>query len=151
MKEEPFVMKTTSNAIGYEGFCIDLLIEMSRILKFDFKIIEVLDGTYGIEDETGKWNGLIGVLQRREADLSVSAVTITYSRAEVIDFTLPFMHLGISILLAKSTDLPEKSDLFTFLQPLSFSVWMSLMVSYFVVSCTMWLLAKFSPYEWFVC
>ncbi|VDK18555.1 unnamed protein product, partial [Anisakis simplex] len=83
-EEEPFVMKTTSNAIGYEGFCIDLLIEMSRILKFDFKIIEVLDGTYGIEDETGKWNGLIGVLQRREADLSVSAVTITYSRAEVI-------------------------------------------------------------------
>ncbi|VDM27653.1 unnamed protein product, partial [Toxocara canis] len=145
--EEPFVM-TTESAIGYEGFCIDLLIEMAQILKFNFTIIEVSDGTYGIEDESGRWNGLIGVLQRHEADLSVSAVTITYSRAEVIDFTLPFMHLGISILLAKTPDDQQKTKFFTFLEPLSFSVWISLMGAYLVVSSTMWLLAKFSPYEW---
>uniref|UniRef100_A0A915B0N1 Ionotropic glutamate receptor C-terminal domain-containing protein n=2 Tax=Parascaris univalens TaxID=6257 RepID=A0A915B0N1_PARUN len=146
--EEPFVLRA-ENSIGYEGFCIDLLIEMSQILKFTFSIIEVSDGTYGMEDESGRWSGLVGVLQRHEADLSVSAVTITYSRAEVIDFTLPFMHLGISILLAKNSEDEQKSGLFTFLEPLSFSVWLSLMGSYLLVSCTMWLLAKFSPYEWY--
>ncbi|KIH68077.1 hypothetical protein ANCDUO_01589 [Ancylostoma duodenale] len=104
--EEPFVTKNSTN--HYEGFCIDLLNEMAAILKFNYTIIEVQDGSYGIEDETGRWNGIIGVLQRHEADLSVSAVTITYSRVEVVDFTLPFMHLGISILLARAKEDSEK-------------------------------------------
>ncbi|CAI4221432.1 unnamed protein product [Auanema sp. JU1783] len=144
--EQPFVMKT---AEGYEGFCIDLLNEMASVLKFNYTIIEVQDGSYGIEDETGRWNGIIGVLQRHEADLSVSAVTITYSRVEVVDFTLPFMHLGISILLGKSKEEADKGSLFTFLEPLSFSVWLSLIVAYLSVSFSMYLLAKFSPYEWY--
>ncbi|KJH51208.1 hypothetical protein DICVIV_02573 [Dictyocaulus viviparus] len=102
-------MKNPAN--DYEGFCIDLLNEMAAILKFNYTIIEVKDGSYGIEDDSGRWNGIIGALQRHEADISVSAVTITYGRGEVIDFTLPFMHLGISILLAKSNDDSEKLSL----------------------------------------
>ncbi|EPB72255.1 Ligand-gated ion channel [Ancylostoma ceylanicum] len=146
-KEEPFVTKNSTN--HYEGFCIDLLNEMAAILKFNYTIIEVQDGSYGIEDETGRWNGIIGVLQRHEADLSVSAVTITYSRVEVVDFTLPFMHLGISILLARAKEDSEKSSLFTFLEPLSLPVWVSLIGAYLSVSFTMYLLARFSPYEWY--
>ena len=79
--EEPFVMKRGDH---YEGFCIDLLNEMAALLKFNYSIIEVQDGTYGIEDESGRWNGIIGVLQRHEADLSVSAVTITYGRVQAV-------------------------------------------------------------------
>lgn len=45
--EEPFVIKTGENQ--YEGFCIDLLNEMTQVLKFNYTIIEVQDGTYGIE------------------------------------------------------------------------------------------------------
>ncbi|KAK5979695.1 Ligand-gated ion channel [Trichostrongylus colubriformis] len=122
---------------------------MAAILKFNFTIVEVQDGSYGIEDESGRWNGIIGVLQRHEADVSISAVTITYSRVEVVDFTLPFMHLGISILLARTNDDLEKSSMFTFLEPLSFSVWMSLIGAYLSVSFVMYLLARFSPYEWY--
>ncbi|KAK6737583.1 hypothetical protein RB195_019969 [Necator americanus] len=145
--EEPFVMKNSTN--HYEGFCIDLLNEMAAILKFNYTIIEVQDGSYGIEDDKGRWNGIIGVLQRHEADVSVSAVTITYSRVEVVDFTLPFMHLGISILLARTKEDSEKSSLFTFLEPLSLPVWLSLIGAYLSVSFTMYLLARFSPYEWY--
>ncbi|EGT60541.1 hypothetical protein CAEBREN_28776 [Caenorhabditis brenneri] len=145
--EEPFVIKTGENQ--YEGFCIDLLNEMTKVLKFNYTIIEVQDGTYGIEDESGRWNGIIGALQRHEADLSLSAVTITYSRAEVVDFTLPFMHLGISILLARTSEETDKGSLWTFLEPLSLTVWISLLISYCIVSYSMHILAKFSPYEWY--
>ncbi|CAB3411013.1 unnamed protein product [Caenorhabditis bovis] len=145
--EEPFVIKSGENR--YEGFCIDLLNEMAKVLKFNYTIIEVQDGTYGIEDESGRWNGIIGALQRHEADLSLSAVTITYSRAEVVDFTLPFMHLGISILLARTSEETDKGSLWTFLEPLSLTVWLSLLASYCIVSYSMHLLAKFSPYEWY--
>jgi hypothetical protein len=34
---------------GYDGFCIDLLKEMSQMLNFTFEIIEVEDGAYGVE------------------------------------------------------------------------------------------------------
>ncbi|CAD5215755.1 unnamed protein product [Bursaphelenchus xylophilus] len=140
------------DGISYDGFCIDLLKEMAKVLNFTFEIIEVEDGTYGVQDETGRWNGIIGVLQRHEADLSISAVTITYSRVKVIDFTLPFMHLGIAILMNNKNPeevVPAGSTLFTFLEPLSFSVWVALVVAYLTVALTMCLVARFSPYEWF--
>jgi len=56
----------------------------------------------------------------QRADLAVAALTISYIREEVIDFTKPFMNLGISILFRK----PEKKDpgLFSFMSPLSFEV-----------------------------
>ena len=34
----------------------------------------------------------------QKADLAVAALTITYQREQVIDFTKPFMNLGLSIL-----------------------------------------------------
>ncbi|KAI6194048.1 Glr-4 [Aphelenchoides besseyi] len=161
--EEPFVIRVDdpleATGFRYDGFCIDLLREMSIILNFTFEIIEVEDGTYGVQDETGRWNGIIGVLQRHEADLSVSAVTITYSRVKVIDFTLPFMHLGISILLSNKVEDPlvnqddgqifGGSTLFAFLQPLSFTVWFALICAYLSVAATMSVVARFSPYEWY--
>lgn len=65
-----------------------------------------------------------------------------------IDFTLPFMHLGISILLARTSEETDKGSLWTFLEPLSLTVWISLLISYCIVSYSMHILAKFSPYEW---
>ena len=41
-----------------------------------------LDG-YGVMDEFGNWSGLIGMLQRKEADLSIGDVSITYARSQV--------------------------------------------------------------------
>ena len=50
----------------------------------------------------------------------MAALTISYIREGVIDFTKPFMNLGISILFRK----PEKKapGLFSFMSPLSFEV-----------------------------
>lgn len=94
---------------------------MAKTLNFTFEIFEVQDNTYGVQLENGQWNGVIGgslitwnvdcnwnslVLQRYEADLSISALTISYSRVKVIDFTLPFMHLGIVSVDCRSSITP---------------------------------------------
>lgn len=60
------------------------------------------------------------------------------------------MHLGISVLLAKDGEEKNRNRLFTFLEPLSFSVWISLLCAYLAVSVSMWLLAKFSSREWYL-
>ena len=62
------------------------------------------------------------------------------------------MHLGIAILMGKNIEeaAPTTSaSLFTFLEPLSFSVWIALALSYLAVGATLSILARFSPYEWF--
>ncbi len=84
-------------------------------------------------------------LQR--ADLAVASLTINYLREQVIDFTKPFMNLGISILFQRPK--PESPGLFSFLNPLAIEIWVYVIVAYFVVSILMFVLARFSPYEWY--
>jgi len=42
----------------FEGFCVDLLKEISKIVGFTYKIELVPDGSYGAP-EKGEWNGII--------------------------------------------------------------------------------------------
>ncbi|KRX57109.1 Glutamate receptor ionotropic, kainate 3 [Trichinella sp. T9] len=149
--EAPFVMykKSVEKLSGndrYEGFCIDLLERIAEMNKFNFTIHEVKDKSYGTPDANGRWNGIIGELINGDADVAVASLTINFVRSEVIDFSVPYMHLGISILFKK----PEKTppSLLSFLAPLSLDVWMYMGAAYVVVSLILWLVARISPSEW---
>ena len=51
---------------------------------------------FGAENTTtGEWNGLVREIIDKNADLAVAAMTINYARESVIDFTKPFMNLGM--------------------------------------------------------
>ena len=60
----PFMMakKLEDGSISYTGYCIDLLNELKRNLKFTYDIYSSPDGKYGVETENGTWNGMIGEL-----------------------------------------------------------------------------------------
>ena len=69
------------------------------MVGFKFRLYSVPDHLYGVQDEvTGEWTGIVRQLIDRRADLAVASMTINYARETVIDFTKPFMNLGISIL-----------------------------------------------------
>jgi glutamate receptor, ionotropic, invertebrate len=78
--------------------------------------------------------------------LAVAALSISFQREQVIDFTKPFLNLGISILYKR----PQKKtpNLFSFLSPLSIEIWLYMIAAYLVVSFMLFVLARFSPYEW---
>ncbi|EZA59401.1 Glutamate receptor, ionotropic kainate [Ooceraea biroi] len=149
--EQPYVMlKSGGNFSGdarYEGFCIDLLKEIARIVGFTYRIELVPDGKYGVYDyETGEWNGMVRQLMDKKADLAVGSMTINYARESVIDFTKPFMNLGISILFKVPTS--HQARLFSFMNPLAIEIWLYVLAAYVLVSVTMFVVARFSPYEW---
>ena len=54
--------KLEDGSILYTGYCIDLLNELKRNLKFTYDIYSAPEGKYGIETENGTWNGMIGEL-----------------------------------------------------------------------------------------
>lgn len=82
----------------------------------------------------------------QKADIAVVDLTITYDREQVVDFTIPFMNTGISILFKK----PEKSEpaIFSFLYPFSIVVWFYTLTVYTFVSILVYVLGRFTPYEW---
>lgn len=63
-----------------------------------------------------------------------------------MDFTMPFMNLGISILYRKPTKQPP--SLFSFMSPFSTEVWMYLGIGYIGVSICLFILGRISPGEW---
>jgi len=46
-----------------------------------------------------QWNGLVKSILNGDADMAVSALQITPDRSDVIDFSVPFLETGISILV----------------------------------------------------
>ncbi|ESN96468.1 hypothetical protein HELRODRAFT_95450 [Helobdella robusta] len=131
----------------YEGYCADLTKMIAEMIKFDYKIIPVKDKKYGSND-TGTWDGMVGELLRGEADMAIAPLTITADRESVIDFSKPFMSLGISIMIKKMSKKPP--SFFSFMNPLSNEVWMCIIFAYIGVSVVLFLVSRFSPFEWHV-
>ncbi|CAL8315432.1 unnamed protein product [Boreogadus saida] len=82
-----------------------------------------------------------------KVDLAVAPLAITYVREKVIDFSKPFMTLGISILYRKPNG--TNPGVFSFLNPLSPDIWMYILLACLGVSCVLFVIARFSPYEWY--
>ncbi|GFN98252.1 glutamate receptor subunit protein glur6 [Plakobranchus ocellatus] len=61
----PFTQRKTEKSLDtghpiYEGFCIDILIEMSKLLGFKYNITEVPDGKFGsLKPPPRGWTGMI--------------------------------------------------------------------------------------------
>ncbi|XP_070188644.1 glutamate receptor ionotropic, kainate 2-like [Littorina saxatilis] len=80
------------------------------------------------------------------ADIGLGGMTITYEREQYVDFTKPYLTLGITILYRKP--IPKPPELFSFLSPLSIEVWIYMIAAYLCVSFMLFVIARFSPYEW---
>ncbi|CAF2895654.1 unnamed protein product [Rotaria sp. Silwood2] len=131
----PFSRNYTNS--DFEGFCVDLLEQMSRILKFRYKIKPIT---------TLRYDDMVEEIKAKRADLAVAPLTISYAREKQIDFTKPFLSFGIAILfkLPKA----EKAGLFSFLSPLSLEIWIYTFAAVFTVSFILLLIARCSPDEW---
>ena len=72
--------------------------------------------------------------------MAIADLSITYEREKAVDFSNPFMTLGISILYRK----PRKQEpaLFAFMSPLDFEVWIYMVFAYFIVSLLLFILAR---------
>ncbi|ESN96493.1 hypothetical protein HELRODRAFT_133637, partial [Helobdella robusta] len=132
---------------NFEGYCVDLTQEVAEILRFKYVIKPVKDNKYG-SNSSGSWDGMVGELLRGEADLAIAPLTITADRESVIDFSKPFMGVGISIMIKKMSKKPP--NVFSFMDPLSYEVWMCIIFAYIGVSVVLFLVSRFSPFEWHV-
>ncbi|KAM8889276.1 glutamate receptor ionotropic, delta-1-like isoform 4-T4 [Synchiropus picturatus] len=140
--EDPFVM-VAENILGqpkrYKGFSIDVLDALAKILGFKYEIYQVTDSKYGSQLPNGSWNGMIGDLINKRADLAVSAITITPERENVVDFSKRYMDYSVGILLRKPE---EKINIFSLFVPFDLAVWACIAAAIPVVAVLIFLLNR---------
>uniref|UniRef100_A0A8D1LC57 Glutamate receptor n=1 Tax=Sus scrofa TaxID=9823 RepID=A0A8D1LC57_PIG len=143
--EEPFVM-VSENVLGkpkkYQGFSIDVLDALSNYLGFNYEIYVAPDHKYGSPQEDGTWNGLVGELVFKRADIGISALTITPDRENVVDFTTRYMDYSVGVLLRRA----EKTvDMFACLAPFDLSLWACIAGTVLLVGLLVYLLNWLNP------
>uniref|UniRef100_A0AAY4DHK5 Glutamate receptor n=1 Tax=Denticeps clupeoides TaxID=299321 RepID=A0AAY4DHK5_9TELE len=140
--EDPFVM-VAENILGqpkrYKGFSVDVLDALAKILGFKYEIYQVADSKYGSQLPNGSWNGMIGELINKRADLAVSAITITPERENVVDFSKRYMDYSVGILLRKPE---EKINIFSLFAPFDLAVWACIAAAVPVVGVLIFLLNR---------
>uniref|UniRef100_A0A3Q3ALC1 Glutamate receptor n=1 Tax=Kryptolebias marmoratus TaxID=37003 RepID=A0A3Q3ALC1_KRYMA len=140
--EDPFVM-VAENILGqpkrYKGFSIDVLDALAKILGFKYEIYQVADSKYGSQLPNGSWNGMIGDLINKRADLAVSAITITPERENVVDFSKRYLDYSVGILLRKPE---EKINIFSLFAPFDMAVWACIAAAIPVVGVLIFLLNR---------
>lgn len=131
----------------FKGYVVDLINRIQSVLKFRYELEVVPDGNYGnLNPKTNKWNGLVQHLLEHKADLAVADISITYERKTAVDFTMPFMSLGIGILYTKPPKKP--TDLFSFLQPFTVDVWLYTGLAYISISVLVFILSRINCDDW---
>jgi len=82
----------------------------------------------------------------QNAQIGICDLTITQARRTVVDFTVPFMQLGISILAYKEP--PQQANKYGFLNPYNMNVWLHLMVAMLITAMALILVGRMDSYEW---
>ncbi|XP_018784604.1 PREDICTED: glutamate receptor ionotropic, kainate 2 isoform X4 [Bactrocera latifrons] len=130
----------------YEGYGVDLIKELAQKLGFNF-ILKDGGNDYGsYNTTTNTTSGMLKEIIKGRADLAITDLTITAARQQVVDFSIPFMNLGIAIIHVE----PQKDTqaFFTFMDPFSQGVWWLLGLSFLFVSFSFFILGRLSPSEW---
>ncbi|CAH1647577.1 unnamed protein product [Spodoptera littoralis] len=153
IEEPPYIIRNDPDNPEYDpeepftGFCAELTKMLSEKMEINYRIKVVRDGKYGSENPKAPngWDGMVGELLRKEADIAIAPLTVTLEREAVIDFSRPF--LSFDLKPTKNTA-NSTGAIFSFLQPLSMEIWISILCSLFAVSVVLFIVSRFSPYEW---
>ena len=137
---------TILDPLHVEGFCADLAYAICHErLQLPYKF--VIETKYGTEIEKGVWDGMVAALINHDADLAIASLTINGAREKAVDFSKPFIDLGISIMISKPDK--QKPGVFSFMAPLSKEIWICVILSYLLVSTMLFFVSRSSPYEWY--
>ena len=94
-----FFYDDNENMIGGRGFLIDLMHILAEDLNFTVALSRSIDDKFGKETSNGSFNGMVGMLARNETDVVAAHLTITKDRSEVIDYTIPWKHSVVSLIV----------------------------------------------------
>ncbi|XP_071514444.1 ionotropic receptor 21a-like isoform X2 [Panulirus ornatus] len=113
------------------GMEIEVVKTVARVLNFTLTFMEPPNGeNWGEELENGSWFGLIGQLQRHEADIGLANWFVSWRYLQVVDMTAPYRTEVMIFMALTEPPLPHwQSPAFPFHQWTWLAVLLGLIVS----------------------
>ena len=134
----------TLEGLDFHGVKRPFIEYLLTALNFTIKLVKADDDTYGTLDEvTGKWSGIIGVLSRNEADMSARWLAITPIRSTAIKYSIPFINVEYKLFMKKPEPTPNWN---TFLHVFDYKYWTTLTLAVLVCSICLFV-ANVTPWS----
>ncbi|XP_042493256.1 glutamate receptor 2.1-like [Macadamia integrifolia] len=126
----------TNKAVNITGFCIEVFRNITNILPFglpyEFQFYP-LDG-----ENLRSYDELIDQVYLKNFGAAVGDISILENRSKYVDFTLPYTDSGVTMVVAVKDNVNK--ELFSFLQPLSFGLWMVTLLGFICIGLVVWIL-----------
>lgn len=106
---------------GSEGELIKIC---AQALKFSYKLVFSRDGWGSFEN--GKWNGVIGIVYRNEADIAITKIGESYQRHQYVDFSFPYAMEEFTFGTRKPS---LKLSAYAIVHPFSFKLWLTIIIA----------------------
>ncbi|KAI1719509.1 ligated ion channel l-glutamate- and glycine-binding site domain-containing protein [Ditylenchus destructor] len=124
------------------GYCVDLLNKLAEDVGFTYTLYKVRDEKWGLKSENGTWNGLIQDLTTHKADMCVTSLKLNSERARDIDFSIPFLETGISIVVKIRSGVLSPT---AFLEPFEYNTWIIILCSIQAAAIAIFVFEWISP------
>ncbi|GFW89291.1 uncharacterized protein TNCV_4934591 [Trichonephila clavipes] len=121
---------------GIEGSFADAIFTEMNI---EYDIVFPEDKEYGREVNSGNWTGLIGMVQKGEADIAIGTLGINEKRFQVVDFSLPYTADKLTFVVLKPSEWLMAFGLFNLLD---LSTWMLLFGSFLLLTAVFFVMLK---------
>ncbi|XP_055936807.1 glutamate receptor ionotropic, delta-1-like [Argiope bruennichi] len=102
---------------GIQGIFLDIILQA---LNLQFELVMVEDQEWGRLLPSGQWTGMIGMLQRGEADISINLISMTEQRTKVVEFSTVYATDDLTFALKKPGMAPASTAL---VHPFDTAVW----------------------------
>lgn len=102
---------------GFEKTLLNIILQKFRM---NYTLTCPHDGQWGSLDSNGSWSGLVGMIQRNEADIVMGGFAVTEQRTAVLKYSYPYTIKDITFARRLPRDLP---GYYSFIMPFDYVVW----------------------------
>ncbi|THD28533.1 Glutamate receptor 4 [Fasciola hepatica] len=142
--DPPFVVKTQN---GWTGYSVEVFERIAKDMDLSYTFVEQENEIYGVKLPDGQWNGMIGEIASKHADIGLGPIIQDGERKMAVDFTIPYYDsAGLTMLISENSD--QTLGPFFFLEVFTTPVWICCIICLVVVSLLVYILDKFSPYSY---
>ncbi|GBN54108.1 Glutamate receptor ionotropic, delta-1 [Araneus ventricosus] len=129
---------------GFEGQFLQVVLEA---LEIEYEIIPEKENAFGHLQPNGTWTGIMGMMQRGDADLAFSHLTVTEERIRVANFS----DVYTTTACVFATVMPENiKPAFGFLLPFDLTVWIAVLLTFCIMIVLFGIFqSKYSPFKIF--
>nr|XP_027209482.1 glutamate receptor 1-like [Penaeus vannamei] len=136
LKWAPYVNFIYGKAPNYKvtGTAVEIIDMISRHLNTCYEFVVAQDRVFGSQLPNGSWTGLMGLITRREVDMTAVVLSVDYLRDRAVDFSVPLYVDQQAVGYKRPV---FEADMLGFVKPYSYELWFSLLATVVLVfGCT---------------